>query len=177
MYIFIIQMYSQTLPSKLVKFITKYKYSHIGLCLNKNCNEIYSFGRRSLNNFFNGGFIIEKRTGKFFKKFNQTICKIYKLEISEKQYIGLKEKLNYMDENRNLYKYDFLGIFLRLFNIPISFKNWYVCSQFVAKLLEEFGIYKFDKKTCFIQPKDFEKIEGIKEIYSGKYLEYEGYEK
>lgn len=166
-------MYSQTLPSKLVKFFTKYQYSHIGICLNKNCDEIYSFGRRDLNDFFNGGFIIENRTGKFFAKFSQTICRIYELEISEEQYLGIKEKLDYMDKNKKLYKYDFVGIFFRLFNIPISFKNSYVCSQFVAELLEEFNIYKFDKNTCFVKPIDFEKIKGSKEIYSGKYLSYE----
>lgn len=177
MKIYIIQMHSQTLPSKLVKFITKYKYSHIGICLNKECNIIYTFGRRSLKNFLNGGFIIEQKTGDFFKKFNQTICRIYELEVNTNQYMGIKEKLAYMEENRKIYKYDFLGIFLRLFNIPISFKNHYVCSQFVAELLEEFHIYKFEKSICFIKPIDFEKIDRIKEIYSGKYLSYTNYGK
>ena len=165
-------MYSQTIPSKLVKALTKYKYSHIGICLNKNCDLIYSFGRRSLNNFFNGGFIIEKKNGEFFKKFNKTICRIYELKITQKQYIGIKQQLECMKKNQKLYKYDFIGIVLRTFNIPISFKNHYVCSQFVAELLEKFEIYNFKKKICFVKPKDFEVINGIKEIYSGEYLEY-----
>ena len=165
-------MYSKTFPSKLVKFVTKYKYSHIGICLDKECNLIYSFGRKSLNNFLNGGFVIESKTGEFFKKFNQTTCRIYELEVDTNQYMGIKAKLEYMEQNEKIYKYDFLGTFLRLFNIPISFKNRYVCSQFVAELLAEFNIHKFEKNTCFIKPRDFEKIEGIKEIYSGKYLSY-----
>lgn len=172
MKIYIIQMYSNTFPSKLVKLVTKYKYSHIGICLDKECNLIYSFGRKSLNNFLNGGFVIEPKTGEFFKKFNQTTCRIYELEVDTNQYMGIKAKLDYMEQNEKAYKYDFWGTFLRLFNIPISFKNRYVCSQFVAELLEEFNIHKFEKNTCFIKPRDFEKIEGIKEIYSGKYLSY-----
>lgn len=172
MYIYIIQMYSQTLPSKLVKLVTKYKYSHIGICLNKKCDLIYSFGRRSLNNFFNGGFVIERKNGKFFQKFNKTICRIYELEVSQNQYMNIKEQLDYMEKNQKLYKYDFWGVFLRTFNIPISFKNYYVCSQFIAELLEKFGIYKFKKKVCFVKPKDFDMVEGVKEIYSGEYLAY-----
>lgn len=171
-YIYIIQMYSQTVPSKVVKSMTNYKYSHIGLCLDKKCNAIYTFGRRSLNSFWNGGFIVEKKDGIFYQKFNKTICRIYELEIDESQYTLIKDELNHMKQNKNIYKYDFLGMFLRLFYIPVSFKDHYVCSQFVAELLEKSNIYKFDKKTCFIKPKDFEKIDGIKEIYSGQYLSY-----
>lgn len=170
--IYIIQMYSRTIPSKLIKFFTKYKYCHIGICLNKNCDTIYSFGRRGLYNIFNGGFTIEQKAGKFFKRFNKTICRIYELEISQKQYLQIEEQLNYMEVNQKIYKYDFFGLFLRMFNIPVSFKNSYVCSQFIAKLLEDFNIYKFKKEVCFIKPKDFEMVDGIKEIYSGNYLSY-----
>lgn len=165
-------MYSKTLPSKLVKIATKYKYSHVGICLNKECDVIYSFGRRSLNNFFNGGFVVEQKTGVFFKKFKQTICRIYELEVNTNQYMRIKEKLIYMEKNKKVYKYDFLGLILRFFKMPITFRNHYVCSQFVAELLEEFNIYKFKKNTCFIKPIDFEKIDIAKEIYSGVYLSY-----
>ena len=87
MKIYIIQMYSNTFPSKLVKFVTKYKYSHIGICLDKECNLIYSFGRKSLNNFLNGGFVIEPKTGDFFKKFNQN-----DVLVSEQSLYGMVNK-------------------------------------------------------------------------------------
>lgn len=74
-------------------------------------------------------------------------------------------------ETDNL-KYDFLGIALRFFHIPITFKNKYVCSYFVADVLERANIYKFNKKTCFIRPKDFENLQGFNQIYEGKYKEY-----
>lgn len=170
--IYIIQMYSKTLPSKLIKIITKYQYTHIGICLDKKCEVIYSFGRKNLNNFLKGGFIVEQKEGDFFKKFKQTICRIYELEINEKQYLKIKDYLSYMEYNKDRYKYDFLGLFLRLFNIPVVFKNHYVCSQFVAELLEIFEVSKFEKEICFIRPQDFEKIEGLKEIYVGEYLFY-----
>ena len=171
-HIYILQLYSQTIPSRIVRFIIKYKYSHIGICLDKKCDVIYSFGRRSLNNFLDGGFVVERKDGAFFKKFSNTICRIYELEIENSKYIEIKKQLDYMMKKSKIYKYDFLGLFLRLFNIKISFKNYYVCSQFVAELLDKYGIYKFDKEVCFIKPNDFEKIKGIKNIYEGEYLSY-----
>lgn len=171
-YIYIIQMHTKTIPARLVKLITQYKYSHVGISLDKSCDKIYSFGRKSLNNILDGGFVEEKRHGKFFKKFNKTICRIYELEVDDKQYISVQKQISYLKSNESKYKYDFLGASLRIFNIPVSFSNRYVCSQFVAKVLENAGIYKFRKKVYFIKPKDFEDIKDIKSIYSGEYLKY-----
>ena len=64
--VYILQMYSQTIPSKLIKFFTHYKYSHIAISFDKNCNVIYSFGRTKYNSILNGGFVKENKNGEFF---------------------------------------------------------------------------------------------------------------
>lgn len=170
--IYIIQMHTNTIPSKIVKLVTRYEYSHIAIAFDENCDTIYSFGRKKLNSILNGGFVIENKNGEFFTKFNKTICRIYELEVTEEKYKRLRKIITDMEENIEKYKYDFLGIILRFFKIPISFNNKYVCSYFVADVLERSNIYHFNKKTFFIKPEDFEKIKGIKEIYSGSYVKY-----
>jgi len=171
--IYVLLMHTNTIPSKLVKFFTRYKYSHVGIALEKDCKTIYSFGRKSLRFIFKAGFSIEDKDGEFFKLFNQTMCKIYEVEITSEQYEKLKEIINEMALNQNDYKYDFIGIIARYFGIPLTFKNKYVCSYFVADVLEKSNIYSFDKKTSLVCPKDFENIFEFKEIYSGDYLKYE----
>lgn len=170
--IYILLMHTNTIPAKIIKFATRYKYSHVGISLEKNCNTIYSFGRRKFNSILNAGFCIEYKDGKFFEKFNKTICRIYEVEISDDQYEDVKKLINKMKSNMNDYKYDYLGIVPRFLGIPIILKNKYVCSYFVAALLQKANICKFNKETCFIRPKDFENLEGLKEIYTGKYLSY-----
>lgn len=170
--IYILLMHTKTIPSKLVKLFTGYPYSHVAISLTKDCNTTYSFGRRSLNNILNGGFSIQNRDGEFFKKFNKTVCKIYELEISDKQYEDVKTIINDMETNIKDYKYDFLGIIPRYFKLPLTFKNKFVCSYFVAYILEKTDICKFEKDTCLVVPKNFENIIGIREIYNGKYLSY-----
>ena len=92
------------------------------------------------------------------------------LKIPNAAFKKIKKRILYMKNNAHIFRYDYFGIFLRYFKLPIFFKNKYVCSYFVANLLEEAGVCRFKKKTIFIEPKDFELISNKKEIYSGKFL-------
>lgn len=170
--IYLILMHTNTIPSKLVRFFTRYKYSHVAISLNKNCETLYSFGRRKVNSIFGGGFIVQQKQGEFFKKFNKTICTIYEIDVNEEQFQTINKIINEMKLNSLKYKYDFIGIVPRFFGIPIVVKNKYVCSYFVADVLEKAQIYKFNKKVCFIKPKDFENIIKSRKIYDGFYCLY-----
>lgn len=170
--IYILLMHTRTIPAKLIKFVTRFEYSHVGISLDENCDVIYSFGRRKFNSILNSGFSIEHKDGEFFKKFNQTKCKIYEKEVSDKQYEDLKKIFNKMKENIDDYSYDFIGIVPRFFGMPLILKNKYVCSYFVASVLEKANICKFNKKVYFVKPKDFENMKEFNEIYKGSYNEY-----
>ena len=122
--------------------------------------------------FLIGGFVKEKKDGKFFSHFNKTFTTIYEIDVSDKQYEDLKNTLEQMEENKKDYKYDFLGLIPRYFGVPYSRKNKFVCSSFIAKLLEDAKIHKFNKKTCLAKPKDFEKIDNLKQVYCGYFNEY-----
>ncbi len=169
--LYIIQMHTKSLPARFVRMMTGYKYSHVGLCLDKQCDTIYSFGRKSLHNVLDGGFVEEKKDGRFFGKFCKTDCCIYRLEVADEQYENVISQLTYIKEHDAQYKYDFLGAFVRFFQIPISFQGKYVCSHFIAEVLTNAGILEFDKKLCMVKPRDYAKQQ-LHEIYSGKYLAY-----
>lgn len=170
--IYILLMHTNTIPSKLVKTFTRYKYSHVAIALEKECNVIYSFGRKKLNSILNGGFTAENKNGEFFKKFNKTKCKIYEIEIDDEKYKRLEKLIEEIKINEDDYKYDFIGLIPRFLGIPITIKNKYVCSYFIAYLLQEAKIHDFNKNVCLIKPKDFENIDGFKEIYDGYYVSY-----
>lgn len=91
--IYIIQTHTGTIPAKVIRIVTRYKYSHVMISLESNFSKMYSFGRRTINNPLNSGFIIETKNGQFFKKFSNTECKIYKLTVDEDKYDVLKEIL------------------------------------------------------------------------------------
>lgn len=170
--LYIILMHTKTIPARFIKLFTNYEYSHVAISLDKKCNTIYSFGRRKPTSILNAGFTIEYKDGEFFKLFNKTICKIYELEITDEQYDSVKKNLMNMKKHIDEYKYDYFGIIPRYFGIPLTFKNRYVCSYFVADILERSNIYDFKKENSFIKPEDFAEIFINNEIYSGKYLSY-----
>lgn len=165
-------MNTKTLPARVIGLFTMSKYSHVAISFNKNCDITYSFGRKKLYSIFSGGFVMESKTGRFFKRFKDTKCRIYEVEVSNEQYNNLVKIIKYMKKNKDIYGYDYLGIILRYLRIPITFKNKYVCSYFIAELLEETSIYDFNKDTCNVTPKDFSNIDSFKLIYSGKYALY-----
>lgn len=165
-------MHTGTIPSKLIRITTNYKYTHVGISLEKDCNIIYSFGRKKLNSFLDSGFITERKNGDFFKKFDKTICKIYEINTSDNKYKKLCKIIENMENNRDIYKYDFFGLIPRFFEIPFTIKNQYVCSYFVAFVLKEAKIYKFKKNVCLIRPQDFDNLKGLKEVYTGMFSLY-----
>lgn len=170
--VYVIQMNTKTLPSKIISLFTMYQYSHVAISFNRNCDYIYSFGRKKLYSILDGGFVMENKYGRFFKRFRDTKCRIYEIDVTDKQYNDLIKIIKYMKKNKDVYSYDYLGIVLRFLRIPITFKNKYVCSYFIAQLLEETNICNFDKKTCFVKPSDFDNVDGFNLIYSGKYVLY-----
>ena len=55
-------------------------------------------------------------------------------------------------------------------DIKINRENYSVCTEFVSKILEESGIYKFNKKI--VKPIDFMSIPNKKIIYQGNLSKY-----
>ena len=171
--LYILLMSSKTIPDTVIRTITGYKYGHVALSMSKDCRILYSFGRRRPHSFLSGGFTIERKDGPFYTLFNETECSIYELDITDEQYLKLGNILDFMKYRIASYNYDYLGIVLRYLHIPVSFNRKFVCSFFVARLLRVCGIYEFPKQDFYIRPSDIEMIPGLKQIYIGKYRDYQ----
>lgn len=169
-HIYLILMHSGTLPATLVRAVTGYPYSHAGLSLSPDCDPFYSFGRRSLYCFLNGGFVCQRGADPFFRRFSNTHCRILALPVTGDQHARLLALLDAFSGEPERYRYDFMGAVLRaLLHRPISFRNRYVCSQFVAELLERADIHHFGKPACMAVPADLAAIPGARERYVGPY--------
>ncbi len=161
-----------TIASIAIKYLTHYKYSHVVLALDDSYKKLYSFGRKTFRNVFNAGFVTYGIENDFFaKKFYNTKCAIYEIEIEEAQYRKLVRILKRFEKNIKQYHYDFKGLFIRVFYEPKARENYFVCSQFVATVLSEAGIWHLPKPASKIRAKDFEKLENAQLIYEGKLLD------
>ncbi len=170
--IYVLQMHTGTMPARVIRLLTRYEYSHVAMALERDCKTTFSFGRRHLYHFWDGGFVVEQQNGPFFTRFPKTSCRIYEIPVTDRQYAFIQYLLAGRMIHARDYKYDFLGIFLRSFHIPVAFENKAVCSQFVAEILEEGRVAAFDKPSCFVKPRDFESCGGFRTIYEGLYRDY-----
>ncbi|MBE6148821.1 MAG: hypothetical protein E7167_04990 [Firmicutes bacterium] len=169
--VYVILMNTGTLLSRTIKLITRYEYSHVVLSLDNTYTKLYSFGRKRVHNFLNAGLVTYGIESDFFKKFKNTNCLIYELKVTQKQYSKLSKVLKNFEKNLNLYHYDIKGLLIRYFYTNAkSRENYYVCSQFVATVLQTAEICHFDKPLKLVKPHDFNDLPDIQKIYEGKLL-------
>jgi hypothetical protein len=165
----IILTQTNTIVSKTLKVFSKKPYNHISISLTDDCSTMYSFGRKITWFPFIGGFVKEDINHGVFKMHPETICKIYKLEVTDAEYYTIMKRLNRFLYNPNKFKYGILNLLLMYFNIPFSREDYYVCSTFVTYLL--WGIIPFKKEISLVAPDDFNNIE-LETIYEGKLHSY-----
>ncbi len=170
--VYIVLTQTQTYPARAIHFYTNEPYAHASIAFDEDLEEMYSFARRGIWNPFNAGFIEEDINDGIFGKYRSTTCSIYRLRITEKQYIRLREEIEIFKQNRDDYSYNFLGLIAAALNIPVKAKQRYFCSQFVAYVLEQSGIKIFNKNYALVKPRDIRLNPRLKAIYRGKLAEY-----
>lgn len=165
--IYILLSHSGSMFSKAINICTKQPYTHVSIALDKDLEELYSFGRIRPYNPVIGGFIKEDISGGTYKRFPNTRCALYSLKITSKQYKELKKELNKFKRERDKYGYNLVGVVGAAFNYPICREYRYFCSQFVSELLLKSGIKLIDKNPSLTAPMDFTESDELECIYVG----------
>ncbi len=169
--IYIVLTHTGTLLSKFIKLYTKKHYSHVSLAFDEELEEMYSFGRLYTYNAFIGGFVKESLTEGTFKRFKNTETSVYEYEITDEQYNKIHKIVKAMYQKRKEYKFNFIGVFLVMFNKKIKRKNALYCAEFVKGVLEK-GDIDVSYLPEIIKPEDFKKLKNAKLIYKGKLRKY-----
>ncbi len=173
--IYIVLTHTGTVLSKIVRAYTKKQFSHVSIALDKDLQQMYSFGRLKPSNPFFAGLVHEYIHKGTFKRFYNTTTKIYSLEVTDEQYDKIKEVIDKMYEQKEKYKFNILGLFAVAFNIKVRRENTLYCAEFVKYL---FDASKIDNDLPdIIKPVDFESVKGIKEVYKGLLRNYKVTEK
>lgn len=153
--LYILTTYTGTTLSYLIKRITNVPYAHVSLGLDKELTKVYSFGRKHQSNPIFAGFVREYIDAGLYKNKINTKCRVYSIDVTDEQYESALILLNRFIDNKKKYKYDALALFSLLRESPRDNEYKYVCSQFVAYILESIGINIFDKYYRLITPMDF----------------------
>lgn len=167
--IYIILTFTGTILSRIVRIYTRKEYSHVSISLDEDLTKMYSFGRLYPYNPFLGGFVHEGLDRGTFKRFKKTKTKIYSLEIEEEKYKKLEEIIENIQEKKNLYRFNLIGLLAVTLNVRIKREKCFYCAEFVKYVLEESDVTSLPE---VIKPNDFEQVEGLDVVYKGILKEY-----
>ena len=159
--------------SKIIRKHTGNTYNHISLAMREDLSEMYSFGRRNPYIFFYGGFVIESPNRGTFKRFKQTIAKVYELEVEDAAFSIIQDCLSRFIAEKKHFGYNFRGILKARKNIDYqkTYRRFY-CSQFVNYLLVCAHIIPKGYFGNIVTPEDFASISGVRLLYEGLLREY-----
>ena len=105
--IYIVLSRSETYPSRMIKMITKGEYTHSSIAIVPCRHQLYSFGRKRLNNFLIGGFLEEDVDKFLYAKFPNMPCAVYEVCVSDKGYSEIADRLEVCKIKCHKYKYNF----------------------------------------------------------------------
>lgn len=159
-----------TVLSKIIKFFMKDEFAHISLSLDRDLNQMYSFGRLNPYNPFWGGFVHESIKKGTFKRFPKTRARIVVLNITDEQYEKLKFLILKIRENRDEFGFNVLGLFALYFKIKRKKQRSFYCAEFIKYITEKSEI-ALDLPDL-IRPEDFKNINGGKVVYIGLLRQY-----
>ena len=133
---------------------------------------MYSFSRRNYYLPIIAGLIKEDIHTGIYKTHHNTRCQIYKHKVTSEQFYTVKTTIDQFMSNQSQYRYNFAGLIPMFFNIPYQREHHYVCSQFVAYVLQETQIAQLEKHFSIVRPQDFPKLNNVELIYSGRLSDY-----
>ena len=165
-YVVLTQTYSGV--SRIIKHITHDTYSHASIAFDKDCKEMYSFGRKYKYFPLYGVFKREDlRKGLFTNK--KSLIAIYEIEVSEKQYERVRKKINQIKKSNK--GYNILGLLLARFKIKLH-RNKYYCSEFVYEVLSSDDVNILDKKVILFRPEELIEHNDFNKVYEGKIRDF-----
>jgi hypothetical protein len=158
-----------TLFTRIIKLYTKKPYNHASLSFDPHLLELYSFGRKRPKNPFIGGFVKESIHAGLLEQAN---CAIYCCTISEDQFQKMNHFIQRIEEQKELYRYNLIGLFAIALNKKIKRKNAFFCSQFVSTVLKEGNVIEFSKHPSHVTPYDLQQIPLFQLVYQGDFENY-----
>ena len=165
--IYIILTQTGTSVAKIIKFFTGKPYNHSSISSDLSLSDMYSFSRNYAPFPLPAGFNQEKVGEGTLGLFSCIPCEIYMLPVTGEQKEKFNRILNHFKKNRSRYSYNILGFWSIPFRIHMERKNKFVCSQFVAHIIKESGIY-LNKPVCMYSPEDLRHLPYAKLIYQGE---------
>lgn len=158
---------SDTWFSEVIYRLSPGEFTHAALALDRDLRFLYSFGRFYPNFPLPAGFVTENVHTGIYGRCGASVCRVYRVPVSEEGYRRTVKILNYMQSNAGYYHYNLFGVALCAVKISHKRKARFFCSQFVAELLQRAGAVTLQKPAHMMRPADLLDLPELELIYEG----------
>lgn len=165
-HLYIVLTRTNTLISRMIRLCTDDQYTHATLSLDKDLQEMYSFGRKYSYNPFIGRFKQEHLAEGVYKHAKNLPGVVLEVEVPLENYAEARDLVEQFIANRSRYKYNVRGLLYGLLNRPTNRDDRFLCSQFVYYVLNESGVVDLHIPANLVRPDDFLDV-GAQIIYEG----------
>ena len=91
-------------------------------------------------------------------------------EITEEQYQNIKNMINQIEQEKENYKFNIMGLFAAGFHKKIGKEHSFYCAEFVKYVIEKADIKTYLPEV--VKPEDFKNVEELEVIYTGLLSKY-----
>jgi inositol transport system substrate-binding protein len=159
-YIYVILLRYPDRFSKLFRFFSRSKYSHVSIGVSDSDWTFYSYVLKGFRREY-------PRKHPTFKT-QEIPCELYRIEVSEEKYHVARSVLeNHATKRSGSCRFSYLGLLLCYMRINLPLKDRYFCSQFVSEILEITKAVPLTKHSSLYLPDDFMQMNGLEHCYSG----------
>ncbi|MEG1633399.1 MAG: hypothetical protein RR314_05045 [Oscillospiraceae bacterium] len=148
---------------RMIRFITRNKFSHVALSFDPDTAELYSYARYRYHEPILSGFGIEAtdRYARFGKPMDIKVCRI---PVTDEHYARITRHLEEYTENQSRTRYNFFDVLAYPFHRHIELELCHTCLSFMLELLEIDDLHSINELE--------HRLEG-NEIYEGKLSAFE----
>lgn len=166
-YLYLLLTRSNTVVSRAIHHLTSDEFTHISISLDDQLETMYSFCRRYPYFPLPAGLASETISQGFYALHHTIPCQLYRLPVSDQDYMRVQLILDTLMQKQALFKYDILGTILCRLDIGHQRHNHRYCSWFIAELLGQLGILHFNKHYSLIRPIDFTAFPELELLFTG----------
>lgn len=122
--VYIFVCHTGTLLSSLIQLWTKDQYSHSLISFDASMTQMYSFGRKKLNDDIpitgaSNGFAVDDINNDFYTKWKKNIkYATFVIFVTKKQRAAMIKKVKFFIENQVKFTYDMAGLFAYAAHLP-----------------------------------------------------------
>lgn len=166
-YLYVLFSRSDTYFSELIYRLSPGEFTHAALALERDLENLYSFGRYNPDFPLPAGFVTEHVHTGVYGRCGHKTCRVYRVPVSDNGYRRVTRLLEYMQRNAENYNYNLFGVALCALKISHKRKARFFCSQFVAEMLRRSGAAELPRPAHMMRPADLMAMPELELVYEG----------